>query len=61
MKKVRLNKKTIVIAVLCLAILLFLFFSETTLGMTHYQETGFVTGLVTASSLYVRSGPRKEL
>ena len=61
MKKVMFNKKTIVLtAVIALVLLFFTLFNQT-LGMTHYQETGFVTGLVTASSLYVRSGPRKEL
>jgi len=61
MKKFKLNKKTIVLISISLIILLFFAIFETTYGMTYYQETDFVTGLVTASALYVRSGPRKRL
>ena len=38
-----------------MCILLFYFYQV--FGMTHYQETDFVTGLVTATTLNVRSGP----
>ena len=34
-----------------------LFYVYNVFGMTYYQETDFVTGLVTANSLNVRSGP----
>ena len=57
MKKLKLNKKTIVLTSFILVVLLFFTFFNQTLGMTHYQETGFVTGLVTATALNVRSGP----
>ena len=59
MKKSSINKKTIVLISIILAILLFFTFFNQTLGMTHYQETYFVTGLVTASALNVRAGPGK--
>ena len=59
MKKNNISKKTIVLISIILAILLFLAFFNQTLGMTHYQETDFVTGLVTASALNVRAGPGK--
>ena len=61
MKKIRLNKKTIALIGLILAVLLFFVIYENAFAMTHYQETGFVTGLVTASSLNVRSGPRTSV
>ena len=58
MKKFMLKKKTIVL-IIAISFIILLFFSsfKTVLGMTHYQETDFVTGLVTATALNVRSGP----
>lgn len=61
MKRFKLNKKTIVLISLTLVVLLFFAIFERAYGMTHYQETDFVTGLVTASALYVRSGPRTNV
>lgn len=61
MKRFKLSRKTIVIASISSVLLLFFAIFQTTYGMTHYQKTDFVTGLVTASALYVRSGPRQNI
>lgn len=51
------KKKMLKITGLMIVILILLFHFYQVFGMTHYQETDFVTGLVTASALNVRSGP----
>lgn len=50
------KKKTIIISSLILCTLLIFTFS-TSFGMQHYYKLDFSTGLVTASTLNVRSGP----
>ena len=51
------KKKMLKITGLIIMLLILLFYFYQVFGMTHYQETDFVTGLVTASTLNVRSGP----
>lgn len=50
------KKKTIIISSLIICTLLIFTFS-TSFGMQHYYKLDFSTGLVTASTLNVRSGP----
>lgn len=54
------NKKMLITILVILA-LLSLLFSANSFGMQHYEKLDFVTGLVTASALNVRSGPRNRL
>lgn len=57
MKLSFLSKNFITIILLCISIIFFLSSCIEVFGMTHYQETDFVTGIVTASNLNIRSGP----
>ena len=61
MKIIKIKKST----VLKIIVLLIFTFGVTKLtisfGMQHYYNVDFSTGLVTASSLNVRSGPRNKL
>ena len=52
-------KKTTILKIILLFIFTFTVTKITTsFGMQHYYKVDFSTGLVTASSLNVRSGPR---
>ena len=51
------KNKTLCVSVIYLLLNLIFLSQSNTLAMSHYEETGFVTGLVTASSLNVRQGP----
>ena len=54
------NKK-LLMALSIILILLSLIFSASSFGIEHYEKLDFVTGLVTASALNVRAGPRNKL
>jgi len=52
-------KKSVILKIVLLFIFIFTIVKTTTsLGMQHYYNVDFSTGLVTASVLNVRSGPR---
>lgn len=57
MKVLTLKKKNILKTAMLIAFTLTVFTFSTSLGMQHYYNTGFSTGLVTATTLNVRSGP----
>lgn len=52
------KNKRIIFSILAILILLSLVFSASSFGMQHYEKLDFVTGLVTATALNVRAGPR---
>lgn len=54
------NKKMLFLSLAIIAFLL-VAFSANSFGMQYYEKLDFVTGLVTASALNVRSGPRNKL
>lgn len=51
------NKKTKIIFFIFIYVFSMILFFNNVFSMTHYQETDFVTGLVTANALNVREGP----
>lgn len=53
-------RRFIIIGMTLLLISISMLFSNT-LGMHYYEKLDFVTGLVTASVLNVRAGPRNKL
>jgi len=55
MKKI--NNKIKIAGLIIIGLILLFCTLNHSFGMTHYQETDFVTGLVTATALNVRSGP----
>lgn len=57
MKIICMKKKTIVKVTTMLAFLLVIGIYTTSFGMQHYYKVDFATGLVTATTLNVRSGP----
>ncbi len=57
MKVKIIKKKTIFIIAISLIFVFTIFKFTTSFGMQHYYNVDFVTGLVTASTLNVRSGP----
>ena len=57
MKILMLKKKNILKIAMAIVFTLTVFTFSTSLGMQHYYNTGFSTGLVTATTLNVRSGP----
>lgn len=57
MKVLTIKKKNILKAVMVVAFTLTIFTFSTSLGMQHYYNVDFSTGLVTATTLNVRSGP----
>lgn len=54
----KLKKKYILIFFIVLVSCFFIFKVTTSFGMQHYYNVDFSTGLVTATNLNVRSGPR---
>ena len=61
MKVVKIKKATI-LKILLLFIFTFTITKVTkSFGMQHYYKLDFSTGIVTASTLNVRSGPRNQL
>ena len=50
------KKKTITLSIIAVSLLL-IFVGTTSFGMQHYYKLDFSTGLVTATTLNVRSGP----
>ena len=61
MKLIKLKKATILKILLAIIFVIILTRITTSFGMQHYYNVDFSTGLVTASSLNVRSGPRNKL
>ena len=57
MKCIKINKKKIFIVSAIIVFLLIIFNVSSVFGMQTYYNTGFSTGLVTATTLNVRSGP----
>ena len=57
MKVKIIKKKTIFILFICLIFIFTIFKFTTSFGMQHYYNVDFSTGLVTATTLNVRSGP----
>ena len=61
MKVLKINKATILKVLIAIVFVFALTRITTSFGMQHYYNVDFSTGLVTASSLNVRSGPRNKL
>ena len=61
MRLIKIKKKTIMLILMLIISLLIVTKLTTSFGMQHYYNVDFTTGLVTASSLNVRSGPRNKL
>lgn len=57
MKKIKLTKKKAIIFTSIISSLLLILVCTTSFGMQHYYKLDFSTGLVTADTLNVRSGP----
>jgi len=57
MKIVTINKKRILVAIVLLVFTLIILNVSSVFGMQHYYNVDFSTGLVTATTLNVRSGP----
>ena len=57
MKIITVKKKNILKALIITVFTIVLFKYTTSLGMQHYYKVDFSTGLVTATTLNVRSGP----
>ena len=51
------NKKKSIIITLCIAVAILVFMITRSFAMQSYYKVDFQTGLVTATNLYVRSGP----
>lgn len=58
MKCITIKKKTILKCIVTIIFILIIGAITTSFGMQHYYELDFSTGLVTATKLNVRSGPR---
>ena len=54
------KKKAVILCITLFLISISMLFTNT-FGMHYYEKLDFVTGLVTASTLNVRSGPRNKL
>lgn len=54
------KKRTVILCIAILLISISMLFTNT-FGMHYYEKLDFVTGLVTASALNVRAGPRHKL
>ena len=61
MKVINIKKHTILKVILVLVFVVTITKVSSSFGMQHYYTLDFSTGLVTASSLNVRSGPRYKL
>ena len=61
MKLVKVKKSAILKILIAITFVIALTRITTSFGMQHYYNVDFSTGLVTASSLNVRSGPRNKL
>lgn len=57
MKLITIKKKHIMMAIILLILSIVIFNFSTVFGMQHYYNVDFSTGLVTATTLNVRSGP----
>ena len=54
------KKRAIILSIMLFLISISMLFTQT-FGMHYYEKLDFVTGLVTASALNVRAGPRNKL
>ena len=61
MKIIRVKKTTILKIVLLFVFTFTVAKVTTSFGMQHYYNVDFSTGIVTANTLNVRSGPRNKL
>lgn len=61
MKIIKIKKSTILKIILLFVFIFTITKLTTSFGMQHYYNVDFSTGLVTASVLNVRSGPRNQL
>lgn len=61
MKIIKIKKRTILKIILLFVFTFTITKLTTSFGMQHYYNVDFSTGLVTASVLNVRSGPRNQL
>ena len=57
MRWITIKKKKLIIITIILIFIATLFHLSTVFGMQNYYHVGFSTGLVTATTLNVRSGP----
>lgn len=57
MRVITINRKKIIISFMLMLIICIFSIANKSFGMQHYYKLDFVTGLVTASKLNVRSGP----
>ena len=61
MKIIKINKKILLVGIIIIVFIITISKVTITLAMQNYYNVDFSTGLVTASSLNVRSGPRNKL
>ena len=58
MKKIYIKNRKRAIILVTMTVIMFIFvLINSSFGMKHYYNTGFITGIVTATKLNVRSGP----
>lgn len=57
MRVIRINRKKVIVAFMLILIISIFSIVNNSYGMQHYYKLDFVTGIVTASKLNVRSGP----
>ena len=61
MKIISIKKRNILKIIIIFVIIFIITKVTTSFGMQNYYNTGFTTGIVTATNLNVRSGPRVKL
>ena len=61
MKIIKIRKSTLLIILIIFVFTIVITRISTSFSMQNYYNVDFSTGLVTASTLNVRSGPRNEL
>ena len=60
MKIIKIKKKHILMIIILIIFIIVITKLSTAFAMQNYYKIDFTTGLVTASSLNVRSGPRNQ-
>ena len=61
MRIVKIKKSTLLVILMLFVFIVLITKITTSFGMQNYYNVDFSTGLVTASALNVRSGPRNKL
>lgn len=60
MKLIHISKRKLIVSCLLMIVILIFSIVNSSYGMQHYYKLDFVTGLVTASRLNIRSGPGEK-